>query len=183
MYIEVSDRYYLILHPRPAYIIVSGGDGKFNLMAASWVMPVSEEPPHIALALDRESYTYELINKYREFTVNVVSHEYADKVWYVGSRSGYDVDKVKSLGIKLNESKKIKVPWIDGALAYLEARVVRMYEVGEVDLVIASVESAYANENYFNRRFGWDLRKVNILMHLWGRGFTWNDNKFIYVKK
>ena len=56
------ENWYLILHPGPAYIVVSGTEGqKLGVMAASWISPASEEPPKITLAIDVESYTYSVI--------------------------------------------------------------------------------------------------------------------------
>jgi len=44
------ETFYLLLHPRPAYLIGSGKVGeKVNFMAASWVSPVSEEPPLVGV--------------------------------------------------------------------------------------------------------------------------------------
>ncbi|MEM4761634.1 MAG: flavin reductase, partial [Thermofilum sp.] len=66
--IRVS-KFYLLLHPRPAYVIGSGRVGEVvNFMAASWVTPVAEEPPLVGVAIGVESYTHELIEKYGEFT-------------------------------------------------------------------------------------------------------------------
>ncbi|MCD6488355.1 MAG: flavin reductase [Desulfurococcales archaeon] len=46
---------YYVLHPRPVYLIVTRRkQGGYNVMAASWVMPVSEEPPLVALAISKE---------------------------------------------------------------------------------------------------------------------------------
>ena len=45
------ERFYLILHPRPAYVIGSGRVGvDANFMAASWVTPVAEEPPLVGVS-------------------------------------------------------------------------------------------------------------------------------------
>ncbi|MCC6039955.1 MAG: flavin reductase family protein, partial [Thermofilum sp.] len=90
--IEVS-RFYLLLHPRPAYIIGSGKVGeRVNFMAASWVTPIAEEPPLVGVAVDVTSYTHELIERYGEFTVNVVPVSMLEKLYYVGSRSGRKED-------------------------------------------------------------------------------------------
>ena len=181
-YIEVDDPFYRVLHPRPAYLIVSGRDDDVNIMAASWVMPISEEPWTVGLALDRETYTYNLVKKYGEFTVNVVTDKYVDLVYYVGHVSKYEVDKIRERNILLSPSKKIDTPHFRDAIGYLECKVDRMIPVGEVDLVIGEVLGAYADEEYFTR-YGWDLKRVNILMQNIGRGFTTNSNRLIYVKR
>jgi len=183
MYIEIAKDFYKILHPRPVYLIVSGSREEVNLMSASWVMPVSEEPWTIGLALDRETYTYELIKKYKEFTVNVVDDSMVDQVWIAGTKSGYDVDKIKLLNIRLNNSRKIAVPWIDGVLAYIGCKVDNTYDVGEVSLIIGKVVEAYADNRFYNIRYGWDLKSAKILMHNSGRVFTFNSDKWIYPKK
>ncbi|RSN67157.1 flavin reductase family protein [Candidatus Korarchaeum cryptofilum] len=87
---EVRD-FYLLLHPRPAYVIGSGRWGeRVNFMAASWVSPVGEEPPSLIVALGKESLTLELIEIYGEFTVNVIPISLVEELYYVGSRSGRD---------------------------------------------------------------------------------------------
>ncbi len=164
---------YKPLHPRPVYLIVSGRLGeKLNVMAASWVMPVSEEPLRIAIAVERETYTFELIEEYREFTVNVVDDRLLDKVWRAGTTSGKSRDKIKEIGFELEESLKTRVPGLREALAIIECRVWSHLDSGEVRLYVADVLSVRVKPEYYNERYGWDIRKANILMHLTGRAFT-----------
>jgi len=181
-YIEVDDPFYRVLHPRPAYLIVSGRDDDVNIMAASWVMPISEEPWTVGLALDRETYTYGLVKKYGEFTVNVVTIDELDLVYYVGHVSRYEVDKIRERGIELEPSREVSTPHYKGAIGYLECRVDRMIPVGEVDLVIGEVLAAYADKDLFTR-YGWDLRRAKILMQNIGRGFTTNESRVYYASK
>lgn len=181
-YVEVDDPFYRVFHPRPAYLIVSGREDDVNIMAASWVMPISEEPWTLGLALDRETYTYQLIKKYGEFTVNVVTDEEADLVYYVGTVSKYEVDKIRERNISLSPSKHIKTPYYSNAIGYAECRVSKMIPVGEVDLVIGEVLGVYAKKELFTR-YGWDLRKTRILMQNIGRTFVTNSNNPIFIRK
>ncbi len=53
---EVKNKHYLMLHPRPVYVIGSGIYGtEANFMAASWVTPVAEEPPLVAVFVEKET--------------------------------------------------------------------------------------------------------------------------------
>ncbi|MDW8035041.1 MAG: flavin reductase family protein, partial [Candidatus Korarchaeum sp.] len=91
--IEVS-KFYLMLHPRPAYVIGSGRWGeRINFMAASWVSPVGEEPPSLMTSIGTEALTLELIERYGDFSVNVIPLSSLNKLYYVGSRSGRKEDK------------------------------------------------------------------------------------------
>ncbi len=164
---------YLPLHPRPVYLIVAGKDDEVNVMAASWVMPVSEEPLRIALALDRESYTFELIEKYKEFTVNIVDAKLVDKVYQAGTITGRKVkNKIEYIGLHTTPPLKLETPGIEEAIGIIEARVWKAIDVGEVRLYIADVVSVRVKPEYYNEKYGWDIRKTQILLHLTGRAFT-----------
>lgn len=164
---------YMPLHPRPVYLIVSGVEGELNVMAASWVTPVSEEPLRLAIAIDRESRTYELIEKYGEFTVNIVDAKLVDKVYKAGTISGKDVkDKLAIIGLKITPSSRIRTPGLEEALGIIESKVWKGLDVGEVRLYIADILAVRVKPEYYNERYGWDIRKTQILLHLTGRAFT-----------
>ncbi len=174
-YMEVSGKRYRLLHPRPVYVIVAGvSGGTVNAMAASWVSPFSEEPERIMLALEKDSYTRELIEKNGEFTVNVVEEEHMKLVWCVGTTSGRNVDKISECGVKLEDSRHVKAPHLSNALGYIEARVYRILTdaAEDVDLIIADVVAAYARSDIYNPRYGWVITKAPILMHVSGRAFV-----------
>ena len=101
MYKTIDRENYYVLHPRPVYLIVTRRkQGGYNVMAASWVMPVSEDPPLVALAISKESYTHELIEEFKELTINVVGEEYLDIVYRAGTITGRNTDKWNMLGLK-----------------------------------------------------------------------------------
>ncbi len=164
------EKFYLLLHPRPAYIIGSGRWGeRVNFMAASWVTPVAEEPPLVGVAVDVESYTHELISAYGEFTVNVLPLDRVEYIYYAGSRSGREADKAGALGAVRGEA--VGAPVVRGAIGVLECRVAGSYEAEDVTFFVGRVLAARADEELFDERRGWRLGKVDLPLHNWGRGF------------
>jgi len=179
---EIKSRHYLLLHPRPVYIIGSGKFGReANLMAASWVIPVSEEPPKVVISIDRENYTYELIEKYGEFTVNVVEENYLDKIWFLGTTSGRDIDKVAKVGLTVAKGRKVDAPIIKEAIGIIEAKVSEKIDVGECRLYIGDIVYAEADESKYSLRYGWNLRKTRLIYHLSGKAFMTNG-RLIFPK-
>jgi flavin reductase (DIM6/NTAB) family NADH-FMN oxidoreductase RutF len=182
----VGDSWYYILHPRPAYIIVAESNGKTNFMAASWVMPLSEEPPRIVAALDKESYTTRLVIDSGVFSVNVYTINERDFVYSAGTVSGKNIDKPAVLGVKISKNPATGIPRIERPrpIGVIESRVYKIYsDVAEdVYLVVGDVVAAYADERLFNERFGWDLRNTKILLHAAGRGFTTNSSVYVARK-
>ena len=164
------DRFYLILHPRPAYVIGSGRVGvDANYMAASWVTPVAEEPPLVGVAVDVESHTYSLIDKYKEFTVNVLSIDDLDLIYEVGHTHGWEVDKLEILpGVK---GEKVRAPIPEKAIAALECRVYDSIEAEDVVFYAGEVLKAWVDPERFHLKRGWSIKNNPIPLHNWGKGF------------
>ena len=81
MWRRISSREWpYILHPRPVAIVASRFKNKLSAMAASWVMPVSREPPIVAAAIAKTRFTYELIVKSKEFSLNILPKEHLSKI-------------------------------------------------------------------------------------------------------
>jgi len=164
------EKFYLLLHPRPAYVIGSGDvDKDANFMAASWVTPVAEEPPLVGVAVDVESHTYELINKYKEFTVNVLPFDKIELIYEVGSKHGWEVNKLEILpGAK---GRVVKAPIAHGAIGALECRVYDSIEAEDVVFYAGEVVQAWIDPEYFHMKRGWSIKNNPIPLHNWGRGF------------
>jgi len=166
--------WYMLLHPRPAYLIMSASGEDVGVMTASWVTPVAEEPPRLAVAMDKEGHTYSLLRQSGEFTVNVVFDDHLDALWLAGTTSGWKAkNKLGKAGIKAVPSKRVSVPRVAGAAAVLECRLWQVLDVGETALVIGDVLDAYTLvADAFNKAYGWVIGKARIPLHLGGRAFT-----------
>ncbi|MEM4464801.1 MAG: flavin reductase family protein [Ignisphaera sp.] len=164
-------KFYYLLHPRPVVIILTRcSNDKINAMPASWITPVSEDLQTIAIAIDRTSFTSECLDYSGEATVNIPSSNYIDLVYGLGITSGRDVDKIEKFKMKLAKSRSVSTPHWSEALGWLEVKVDRYIDIGEVRLYIFNVVDYYMQKDVASE-WGWDLRKTNILHHGIGRGF------------
>lgn len=164
--------FYYLLHPRPAYVIGSGKFGeRINFMAASWVSPVSEEPERVMIALDKGSYTYELIKEYGEFTVNVLPMKLVNAIYCVGSISGRERDKASRCGLTPEKGRRVSAPVVKEAVGFLECKVYARVDSGDTELILGDVLHWEADKSLFGR-YGWDLDKVGIPLHLRGKVFV-----------
>lgn len=182
MYKEVDPTEYYVFHPRPVYLIVVKKPGSgYNVMAASWVTPVSEEPPLVLVAVSREAYTNELIREAKEFTINVMGVEHVDTVFKAGTVSGKNLDKWGILGLKPLEPIRISTPGIDGAYGVAECILENTVEAGESTLFIGRIQAVRVREDIYTK-YGWDLRKANILLHQSGRAFVL-PGRMVFARK
>ncbi|MEZ0248466.1 MAG: flavin reductase family protein [Thermoproteus sp.] len=183
MYVGYHGVFYRPLHPRPTVIVVSRcPDGKINAMPASWNTPVSEEPPTIAVAVDRSTYTHQCLEHSGEATINVAPIEMADLAYAMGSVSGRDVDKAKAFGLKFLDSDLIGAPGLEGSIAIYETKVKAKLDVGEVRLYVFEVLRVKVREGLVDE-WGPVLDKTNLLLHGAGRAFYRVDPKKIWARK
>lgn len=172
-------KFYYLLHPRPAYVIGSGSvkNNEINFMAASWVMPVAEDVPSICFACDSENFTKELIEKYRQFSVNLIVD--IDLIWKLGTTSGKEVNKVEEFNLKVISGKKLDVPILENSLAFLETKVINTVKVAEVYLYIAEVVNFGGKdlEEYGLKEF-W-----RVPLHKGGKAFVFPEKKLHFIQK
>jgi len=119
---------------------------KSNIIAVSFCMPVSKEPPLIACAIGRGAYSCKLIESTKEFIVNVPPKELRSRIYYCGFHSGYQVDKFKETGLTPKPACKVRTPIIEECVAHMECKVKQEIETGDKNLFIGEVIEAYADE-------------------------------------
>ncbi len=185
MFREFSlSEFYRLLHPRPVVVITASCEGgKVNAMACSWFTPVSEYPPTVLVVIDEGSYTAKCIEGSGSFVINVLPSELLSKIWVAGSKSGRDVDKIKLMGVNLTKCIKIDSYAISESVAVLEVGNVKWYEVSGSRVYVGEVVTAYVKEGAVGK-LGYDLNKVSIPLHAWGREFYILDRnvRHVYVK-
>lgn len=173
--------YYRLLHPRPVVVITSTcTSGKVNAMACSWFTPVSEDPPTIAIVIDENAYTSQCIEESKEFVVNVMPVELIDRIWIAGSVSGRNVDKIKEMNVTLVKCRKLNTYAISESLGVIEAVMVDKVNIAGSNIFLGNVVAAYVREGSTGK-YGWDLSRVTLPLHGWGRLFYILDGKTKYV--
>jgi flavin reductase (DIM6/NTAB) family NADH-FMN oxidoreductase RutF len=182
-YSEYKGRFYYLLHPRLTIILATlCPNGRINLMPASWNTPVSEDPPTVGVAVDKESYTRECLEYSGEATINVPSSEQANLVYSLGTISGREVDKVKVYNVGFVDSKMVKVPGIDGSLAIMEGKVIDKLEIGDVVFYVFHVVRAIYRDSVADE-YGYNFAAANVLLHGSGKVFYKVDPKKIWARK
>ena len=166
-----DEKFYYVVHPAPTIVLVTRcPDDKYNAMPASWNMPVSEEPPTIAVSVYRETYTFKCLEHHPEATINIPHSGQADLVYALGTTTGEKVDKIKLFGLRLEDSETVSVPrWAD-AIASIEARVLSKLDVGETRIYVFEVLRTMVRGDLYTR-WGWDFSRTSILLHGAGRAF------------
>jgi len=154
--VSLSKAYRLLNHG-PTVLVSAAHDGRRNIMAAAWAMPLDFEPPKIAVVLDKSTWTRQLLEASGTFVLNVPCADQADIVQTVGSTSGLELsqargqDKFDVYGLQTFEGERVDAPMLEGCVAWLECRL--LPEPGnhqQYDLFLAEVIAAQADERVFS---------------------------------
>jgi len=162
---------YRLMHPR-LVVLVSCVDeaGKANVITLAWSMPVSINPPVVAISVAPKRYSHQLIEKTKEFVVNVPTMDIVRETLFCGRRSGKTYDKFKETGLTPLPAKMIQTPIIKECVAHLECRLQQQITIGDHTLFIGRVLTAYADDGVFDEKF--DLKKVKPVYHMGGDDFA-----------
>jgi flavin reductase (DIM6/NTAB) family NADH-FMN oxidoreductase RutF len=141
-------------------VITAVHEGQRHGMTVNSFTSISLQPPLVAVALKRLTYTHELVEKSGEFAITVLSANqgnlsdlFAGKMPNIKDRfDGLEIDKLL-----------IEAPLLKGGTAFFNCRVVNSMPVGENTLFLAEVIAARGeNERaplvYHDRVF-WNLVK------------------------
>ncbi|MFX0068837.1 MAG: flavin reductase family protein [Promethearchaeota archaeon] len=163
--------YHRLLHPYNATLVsCTDKDGKPNVLAIAWIIPVSVNPPLLAMSIRPERHSHRLISETKEFVVNIPTFQLAKKVLGCGKLSGREYDKFKELALETQNAKKVTSPIIKDCIAHIECKLIKSFELGDHTLMIGKVVSAYVVKEYFEEVY--DLSKVRLCLHVGKDYFT-----------
>ena len=147
--VELAKSYRLLNHG-PTVLVSSSHAGARNVMAASWSMPLDFSPPKVAVVIDRNTLTRQLVEASGEFALNVPSRAMAGVTLAVGSVSGREHDKFREHDLDTFAAEKIAAPLLEGCLAWLECRVIPEPSIQDrYDLFLGEVVAAWADPRVF----------------------------------
>ena len=171
---------YLLMNHGPVTLVSSAADGKRNVMAASWAMPLDFAPPKVAVVIDKNAYSRELIETSGEFVLNIPCRAIADQALAVGSCCGRDIDKFVQCGLLADPASVVTAPLVDGCVAWLECKVIpEAHNEQHYDLFLAEVVAAWADPRVFSGgRWHFPNDDLRTLHYLAGGNFIATGDAF-----
>ena len=136
----------------PTVLVSAAHEGRRNVMAAAWAMPLDFDPPKVAVVVDKSTFTRGLIERSGCFALSVPCRAQADLVYTVGSTSGRNIDKAERLGIEWIEGSATPAPLVGGCVGWLECRLLPEAAIqSRHDLFLGEVLAAWADERVFRQ--------------------------------
>lgn len=122
------------------YVVTSAHGGKSNGQIANAVIQVAAEPPRVLIAINKNNYTHELIEKSGVFAVSVLGEDVPMPfIGGFGFKSGRESDKLSAVQ---HEEGSTGSPCVtENAIAMFEAKVFATADAGTHTIFIGDVVS------------------------------------------
>jgi len=123
------------------YIVASHKGDKLNGQIANTVFQITSEPPTVAVSINKQNLTHELIKTSKVFSVSVLCQ--ATPLPFIGGfgfKSGRDTDKLKGLNYKVGITGS--PIFLNNTTSYLEAEVIQDIDVGTHTIFIGKIVAA-----------------------------------------
>ncbi len=163
-----------MIYPLPA-VMVSLGETpeEYNIITIAWTGTLCSDPPMCYISVRPQRHSYEILQRTREFVINLTTKPLAFATDWCGVRSGRQYQKFEEMHLTPGAATKVKAPIIVEAPINIECRVTDVQRLGTHDMFIAEVVNVKADEQYIDPRTGaFDLAKAEPLVFAHGQYFS-----------
>jgi flavin reductase (DIM6/NTAB) family NADH-FMN oxidoreductase RutF len=118
------------------YVVGTAANDRRDGFTAAWVTQVSFDPLLLAVSINPDNASYELLHAGGGFTVNVLKQGQLDLARRFGTRSGRSEDKLQ--GVRWRPGRTGS-PILEEALAYFDCELTGRHRAGDHELVLGRV--------------------------------------------
>ncbi len=155
-----------MLYPCPvALVTCTDGAGEDDIVTLAWIGVANSTPPIISAGIRPTRYSAGLINRSREFVVNIPTVALLEEVDYCGVVSGFDIKKFETTGLTREHASKVKAPMIKECPINLECRLRRTVLLGSHRLYLGQVLETHIEEDIIDVRGGIDYEKAQPFVY------------------
>jgi len=127
--------------PSGLYVIGARDGERYNGMTANWVTPVAYDPKLVAVSIEHEAFTHELMASGRVFSVNLIDRD--DRAIVRKFTKPVDVDlAAKTLNGFAFHTGRSGAPILDQAVGYVDCEVRHTLDLGSHTLFVGEVVDA-----------------------------------------
>lgn len=158
-----------MLYPLPVVMVsCKDEEGKTNIITVAWAGTVCTNPPMVSISVRPERHSYAIIEKSKEFVINLTTKDLVKATDYCGVRSGRDVDKFKEMGLTPQRSSKVGAPGIKESPVNIECRLKEIIKLGSHDMFLANVEAIQIDSSLLNEKGKLELSKSKPIVYSHG---------------
>lgn len=162
-----------MIYPLPAVIVTVGATPEeWNPITIAWTGTICSDPAMCYISVRKERFSYDILMRNMEFTINLTTASIARATDWIGVRSGRDYDKWKETGLTPIPGEKVASPTIEESPLSIECRVKSATDLGSHTMFIAEVLNVRADSKWMDPETGrFQLEKSGIMAYCHGHYF------------
>ena len=162
------------IYPLPAVIVTCGDRPEnWNMLTVAWTGTICSDPAMCYISVRKERYSYPLLVKNMEFTINLTTESMAFATDWIGVKSGKDYNKWEKTGLTPIPGEKVASPTISESPLSIECRVKEIIKLGTHDMFISDVLNVRADEAFINKETGkFELEKASLIAYSHGHYYS-----------
>ena len=159
-----------MIYPLPAVLVSCGNTPEeYNLFTVAWTGTLCTNPPLCYISVRPERYSHGIIERTKEFVINLTTRDLAFATDWCGVKSGRDYKKFEEMGLTPARASVVNAPIVEEAPVAIECRVREIVPLGSHDMFVADVVNVLADDRYLDPETGvFDLAKADPLVYLHG---------------
>lgn len=162
-----------MIYPLPAVIVTVGATPEeWNPITVAWTGTICSDPAMCYISVRKERYSFDILMRNMEFTINLTTADMARATDWIGVRSGRDHDKWKESGLTPIAGECVASPTIEESPLSIECRVKSATDLGTHTMFIADVLNVRADTRWMDPETGkFSLDKSGIMAYCHGHYF------------
>jgi flavin reductase (DIM6/NTAB) family NADH-FMN oxidoreductase RutF len=162
-----------MVNPVPVVMVSCGSsEEEYNIITIAWTGIVNSEPPMTYISVRKSRHSHGLIEKSKEFVINLCTEELARQTDFCGVKSGRDMNKFKEQGLTSVKAEHVACPMIQESPVNIECRVREIHEYPSHDMFIADIIAVHADEKLMDEKGKLELEKAGLICYSHGDYFA-----------
>ena len=159
-----------VVYPAPAALVTCGSSPEeWNMLTVAWTGTICTNPAMLYISVRPERFSYPVIVRKMEFTLNLTTDSMARATDWAGVRSGRDYDKWRETGLTPIPGEMVASPTIEESPLSIECRVKEILHLGSHDMFIADVLCIRADSRYIDKTSGaFSLKDAGLMTYVHG---------------
>jgi flavin reductase (DIM6/NTAB) family NADH-FMN oxidoreductase RutF len=166
-----------MIYPLPAVLVSCGAaPDEYTLLTIAWVGTLCSDPPMCYISVRPERHSYPILERTREFVINLTTVSMARAADWCGVRSGRDYNKFKEMNLTPGKATVVNAPIVEESPLCIECRAREIIPFGSHHAFISDVVNVQADDAYLDPVTGkFDLAAAFPLVYSHGEYFSPGD--------
>lgn len=166
---KISFKPGTLLAPLPV-VMASLGETpeEYNIITIAWTGIINSEPPMTYLSIRKSRHSHQLLQKTKDYVINLPSEDLAFAADFCGVRSGKDTNKFLTQKLTPIPAEVVKAPMIKECPINIECRVVDVISFPSHDMFVSEIIKVHADENLMDEKGRLQFEKARLVSYVHG---------------